>query len=132
MSRNIHFTPQHSKSVTPPASESAEDAAARSLGVDANTYWTDKDYTFGIVNRYPHPRWYRLTVTKLRRGEDYTVFTSRGRLDEEAVFEVAPGDEFAVTIAFGGDQDASRALPFSSRFTCRNTSRRTRTRPMSS
>ncbi len=111
MSRNIHFTPQHSKSVAPPASESAEDVAARTLGVDANTYWTDKDYTFGIVNRYAHARWYRLTVTKLQRGADYTIYTSLGRLDEDVVFEVAPGDEFAVTISFGGDQGRDPRAP---------------------
>ena len=111
MPRNIHLTPQQSRSVLPLDNGKANTLSAEAVVVDERTYWTGKVYVFGIENRNAYSRWYRIVVTNLKRNDEYVVQVNHERLDEDCLFEIAPGDEYEARVALGGEQQQEPTEP---------------------
>lgn len=111
MSKRVLLTPLQRKNLAPAMTAEERRVAAAAVVIDEQTYWTGKDFSFGLDNTRNFTRWYRVAVTNLEAGTEYIIFTQDGRLDESRLVEVEAGGQLDVTIILGGDSEIEPNAP---------------------
>jgi hypothetical protein len=103
---NITIIPQERRAVRPLSGPQSDRGPGHDVVIDSQTYWTGRNYEFGLEHDDPtYPRYYRIAVTNLRWKQEYIVESQFGVFDENELITVAPNEKYQITVKFGGEQE---------------------------